>query len=221
MKQPLPIGSLNGPNGVKTLAKELVDMFSLGADAARFSVVSFARDATTRVPWSYDPAEINAGIEKMKTSKRTSISDGFDLARELFADDGGGTRTNAAKIVLFISDGEQSVDAAPGKTLRQTAIDAAQLVKDLPAAVFAWGIGGANLTTLEEIATSPSKASPHTAVIEADVAQLRAYLALLEGAVCNESPPASPPPPSYGRGKPEPPLRTTGNLTAARGRYSV
>ena len=99
-------------------------MFSLGADAARFSVVSFAENATKRVPWSYDPAEIASGIDAISADGETSISDGFALARELFADDGNGSRTNAAKIVLFVSDGEQTVDKADGRTLLQTAVDA-------------------------------------------------------------------------------------------------
>ena len=36
---------------LKAFAKDLVYMFSLGADAARFSVVSFAENATKRVPF--------------------------------------------------------------------------------------------------------------------------------------------------------------------------
>ena len=153
-------------------------------------MVSFAENATTRAPWSYDPAQIESGIDAISPDGETSISDGFALARELFADDGEGTRTNATKIVLFVSDGEQTVDAADDKTLFQTAVDAAQLVKDLPATVFAWGIGErVSLTTLQAIATSPSKARPDTAVRAVDVDGLKHYLALLEAAVCNESPP--------------------------------
>ena len=178
-------------------------MFSLGADAARFSVVSFATNATTRVPWSYDAAEINAGIDEMTADGKTSISDGFEAVRQLFADDG---RVGATKIVLLVSDGEQTVDAAPGKTLLQTAIDAASLVKDLPATVFAWGLGTkVSLSMLQDIATEPSKATPYTAILADDVAELRTYLALLEAASCNESPPSSPPPLSPPPPSPPPP----------------
>ena len=48
MKKPLPNGSMEGPGGLKAFAKELVKQYSLGADAARFSVVSFAENATDR-----------------------------------------------------------------------------------------------------------------------------------------------------------------------------
>ena len=102
-------------------------------------MVCFAENATTRAPWSYDPAQTESGIDAISPDGETSISDGFALARELFADDGAGTRTDAAKIVLFFSDGEQTNDNVDNKTLFQTAVHAAQLVKDLPATVFAWG----------------------------------------------------------------------------------
>ena len=114
MKKPKPEGSMEGPGGLKAFAKTLVSQYALGEDAARFAVVSFAADATTRVPWSYSATEINAGIDQMSADGKTSISDGFEAARQLFADD---SRPGATKIVLLVSDGEQTVDAAPGKTL--------------------------------------------------------------------------------------------------------
>jgi len=189
MKKPKPEGSMEGPGGLKAFAKKLVNMYSLGEDAARFSVVSFATDATTRVPWSYDASEINAGIDEMSADGRTSISDGLEAARQLFADDG---RVGATQIVLLVTDGEQSVDAAPGKTLRQTAVDAAALVKGDNVTVFAWGFGDkVSPVTLEQIATDPSKA-----VLKDILAELEPYLAELEATDCNESPSPSPPSPA-------------------------
>ena len=158
-----------------------VNEYFLGVDAARFSVVSFASDATTRVPWSYNAAEINAGIDQMSADGRTSMSDGFEAARQLFANN---VRVGATKIVLLVSDGEQTVDAAPGKTLLETAVDAAALVKGDGVTVFAWGFGKAELTTLERNATDPS-----TAIVVEDVGTLGGYVLELEAAVCNESPP--------------------------------
>ena len=87
-----------------------VNEYFLGEDAARFSVVSFATDAKTRVPWSYNAAVINAGINEMTAGGQTSISDGFARAQQLFADDG---RVNATKIILFLSDGEQACPTHP------------------------------------------------------------------------------------------------------------
>ena len=198
MKKPKPQGSMEGPDGLKALAKQLVNLYSLGVDAARFSVVSFAATATTRVPWSYNAAVINAGIDEMVAGGKTSISDGLEAAGKLFADDevelysGDDHREKATttKIMLFLTDGEQSVDAAPGKTLNQTAIDAAALVKGAGVTVFAWGFGDkVSPGTLQHIATDLSKA-----ILAHNLAELTSYLVLLEAAVCNNSPPVSPPP---------------------------
>ena len=81
MKKPLPDGSLEGANGSKALAHKLVRMYSLGVDAARFSVVSFAANATTRVGWSYNKSKINEGIDDMSADGKSSISDGFEAVR--------------------------------------------------------------------------------------------------------------------------------------------
>ena len=165
-----------------------VSNYFLGEDAARFSVVSFAANATTRVPWSYDASVIDAGIDLISPDGATSISDGFEVARQLLLTpreeslDG----RDAAKIVLFLSDGEQTVDAAPDKTELETALAAAATVKSLPATVFAWGFGDQlKLTTLEGIASDPTKANPNTVFLAADgVAGLRKHLKELEGYVC-------------------------------------
>ena len=159
---------MEGPGGLKALAKLLVSQFALGVNAARFSVVSFASDATIRLSWSYDYASINAGIDEMTAYGRTSISDGFEAAGQLF--DGG--REGVSKFVLFISDGDQTVDAAPGKSLLQTAVDAATLVKGDGVTVFAWGIGKASLTTLEEIAIAGEGDGAVVAALAAHAARL-------------------------------------------------
>jgi len=175
---------MEGANGSKAFAKKLVSQYALGEDATRFSVVSFASIATTRVGWSYDAAVINAGIDEMSADGKTSISDGFKATGQLFADYG---RVGATKIVLLLSDGEQSDRfAADGKTPLQTVLDAATLVKDSGVTVFAWGFGKkVALTTLEMIATDSSKA-----VRVNDLVQLSDYLEGLVAAVCNESPPS-------------------------------
>ena len=180
MKRPKPNGSMEGPLGLKAFAKDLVHMFSLGPDAARFSVGSFAANATTRVPWSYDAAVINAGIDQMSADGKTSISDGFKAAGKLFANVTN-ARPGATKVVLLVSDGEQSDEfAADGKTALQTAIDAATRVKGSDVTVFALGFGEkVALTTLTQIATDSSKA-----ILAQNMPELNSYLGQLEAAVC-------------------------------------
>ena len=177
MKKPLPDGSMEGPSGMKAFAKQLVNQYALGTDAARFSLVSFAENATTRVAWSTNDVEINAGIDQMVADGKTSISDGLEAAGQLFTND---SRVGATKVVLLVSDGEQTVDAAPFKTPEQTAIDAAALVKGDGATVFAWGFGNkvSLSATLEQIATDSSKA-----LVARDLAELTNYLGWLKVAV--------------------------------------
>merc|ERR1740139_1960031 len=185
---------MEGPDGLKAFAKELVSAFSVGKDAAQFSVVSFAEDATTRVLWSDDEAEIGAGVDEMDPRGSTSISDGIVAARQLFmarqlvANEG---RPAATKIVLLLSDGEQTTDKAPGKTAMQTAVDAAALARAEGITLFAWGFGGVSESTLRQIASDPSKA-----IYATNLAELRSYLADLQVAACEvKLPPPSPPPP--------------------------
>ena len=90
MKKPKPEGSIPG---LKALAKQLVSQYALGDDKARFGVVSFHASATTRVAWSTDEAEINAGIDEMEADGKTSISAGLEAAGQLFND----SRDNARK----------------------------------------------------------------------------------------------------------------------------
>ena len=181
MQKPKPDGSMEGPGGLKAFAKLLVSNYALGVDAVRFSVVSFASIATTRVGWSTNDVEIYAAIDQMDANGKTSISAGFEAAGLLFADGSPG----ATKVVLLFSDGEQSDQfAAPGKTASQTAVDAAGLVKDQGASVFAWGFGSASLNTLQQIATEPSQA-----ILVEDLGDLTTYLKDLEAAICNVAPP--------------------------------
>eukprot|EP00964_Phaeocystis_antarctica_P139455 scaffold104241_cov78-Phaeocystis_antarctica.AAC.1 len=176
----LKLTTLEGPGGLKAFAKQLVSQYALGMDVVRFSVVSFAADATTRVAWSTNDIEINAGIDEMSADGKTSISDGFEAARQLFANHG---RVGATKVVLLVSDDEQTVDAAPGKTMLETAVDAAALIKEMGVTVFAWGFGNkVSSAMLEWVATDPSKA-----ILAQDLAELASYLVLLEVAVCNDS----------------------------------
>ena len=104
--------------------------------------------------------------------------------------------------MLLVADGEQSEELG-GDTV---AIGAAARVKGDDVTVFGWGFGQANLTTLQRVATDPSKAVFVTTVTELSN---YSYIASLEAAVCDESPPPSlppsPPPPTTTTTPPSPP----------------
>ena len=198
MKKPRPDGSMEGPNGAKAFAKRLIREFQLGEDLARFAVVSFSGVATTRVSWSSDVAVIDTGIDAMSADGKTSISAGFGAVHQLFTND---ARVGASKIVLLLSDGEQS----PQFGTSQTAVDSANLVKNDGATVFAWGFAEVKETTLEQIASDPSKA-----IFAQDMTELMSYINTLEAAVCDFTPrkpptPPTPPPPAPDISPPPPP----------------
>ena len=163
--------------------------YTLGDDAARFGVVSFNHLATLRVNLTHNAAEIDAGIDEMTASGGTSISSGFLMTRQLFADH---ARVNATKIALLLSDGQDG-----------GAVAAAALVKGDHVTVFAWGFGRANLVELKQLASDPDKA-----VLGTNIFDLTSYLAPLQAAVCALPPPSlppSPPPPPSPSSPPVPP----------------
>ena len=163
--------------------------YTLGDDAARFGVVSFNHLATLRVNLTHNAAEIDAGIDELTASGGTSISSGFLMTRQLFADH---ARVNATKIALLLSDGQDG-----------GAVAAAALVKGDHVTVFAWGFGRANLAELKQLASDPDKA-----VLGTNIFDLTSYLAPLQAAVCALPPPSlppSPPPPPSPSSPPVPP----------------
>jgi len=188
MKKPKPDGSMEGPEGAKNFTKSLVNKYFPGKNPTRFSVVSFASVATTRVQWSNNPTVINASIDQMEANGKTNIAGGFDAVRKLFADDVfEGDGSSRPKIVLLLLDGEQSdkVYSDDGKTAWQTAVDAAARVKGDGVTVFAWGFGEkVSNSTLQQIATDKSKAT-----LANDISELSSHLIRLEAAVCNRSRP--------------------------------
>jgi hypothetical protein len=153
-----------------------VSHYTLGDDAARFGVVSFNDLATLRVNLTHNAAEIDAGIDEMTASGLTSISSGFLMTRQLFADH---ARVNATKIALLLSDGQDG-----------GAVAAAALVKGDHVTVFAWGFGGAHMAELQQLASDPSKA-----VLGTNLFDLTSYLAPLQAAACALPPPSLPPSP--------------------------
>ena len=75
MKKNQTNSSESAMDGVKALAKKIVDMFYLSSTdlAARFSVVSFNETATIRVTWSTDDGDIDAAIDAISPD-----GDGWD-----------------------------------------------------------------------------------------------------------------------------------------------
>ena len=141
-------------DGARDLAKKIVDMFYLDSTdlAARFSVVSFSETATLRETWSTDRDVLGAAIDSISPDGKTSISAGLTLAGQLLDN----ARDNATKVVLLLTDGEQTVGSdgtvcsdenqavctaagiAAAEALRGKVFSDGTTVEDN---VFAWGFG--------------------------------------------------------------------------------
>ena len=138
------------------------------------------------------------------------LADGLQMARDQFA---CCYNRGASKLVLLLSDGEQTVcsdgsimhggGACPdGNTPTQTAVAKAGETKDGGVTIFAWGFGGANEATLQQIASDPEKA-----IFETKLSELRGHLRELRQDACAVSlPPPSPPPPGPPPSPPPVPL---------------
>ena len=166
-------------DAARALAKKIVDLFYLSSTdyAARFSVVSFNETATLRETWSTDDAEIDAAIDAISPDGKTSISNGLNLAGELL----GEARVSATRVVLLLSDGEQSEDLGGSAE----AIAAAQNLSKVTDKVFAWGFGDSlSNATLIAIAGDESRVQ-----FTDDVSELFDFLAALLDYVCNDPPP--------------------------------
>ena len=117
---------------MKQFAKDIVDSFDLAH--TKFGVVSFNGDATTRTIFSSSQYSINTAIDAMYANGYTSISDGFDAAGTMFD---SYHRDGATKIVLLLSDGEQTTDGTCSSRsyctdaqYRQAAINSATELKE-------------------------------------------------------------------------------------------
>ena len=164
-------GSMAGDMpAMKTFAQQIISSFApLGDAAAKFAVVGFEEDATLHSPFTADESALHVAIDSLVAYGMTSISDGLARAHTEFVNY---HRAGATKIVLTLSDGDQTTDCSPSCT--QAPIDAADALKADGITIFSWGFGGVSVATLEAIASDPSKAK-----YSADLAGLDTYVAAL------------------------------------------
>ena len=176
-------------DGVKTLAKKLVDLFYTGSNglAARFSVVPFNETARIRVDWSTEEGEIDAAIDAISPDGNTSISAGLNLAGALLDD----ARDTATKVALLLTDVKMDNTCPPGYACLPGQFNPAAAIaagKDLNTVadkVFAWGFGDRlQRDMLVAIAGDESRVQ-----YTDDASELFDFLAALLADVCNDPPP--------------------------------
>ena len=149
-------GSINDEvDEMEDFAKEVVDGFTLSEAEGKFGVVTFHSEAKTRTSLTTDRDKIFRAIDKLTGGGATSISDGLTKAQDEYD---AHARADAERIVLLLSDGEQTVDCVTDEHCSQTAILASLPLKAAGATIFAWGFGDITEETLQGIASDPSKA---------------------------------------------------------------
>ena len=109
---------------MKRFAKDVVEHFApLGEEGAKFGLIKFSDYATLLSTFSANQTAVNGAIDALQWWGETHIARGLELAREQF--ESAAHRSDATKIVLLLSDGEQSGRYGG----RPAAIDAATQVK--------------------------------------------------------------------------------------------
>ena len=139
---------------MKVFAKEIVDHFQyvgmLGEASAKFAVISFAETATTRTSFTASRSTISSAIDSMSANGWTAISQGLRSSGTLFS---SAHRTGAVRIVLTLSDGDQTTDCGSPPDCTGAAVAASAALKAQSVTVFAWGFGGVSASTLASIAS--------------------------------------------------------------------
>lgn len=130
---------------MKTFVHDFLVHFAIGPTANQFSVVKF-NDASTEV-FSLNRystlSDIQSAVSLITySSGGTSIGSGLNYARQFSFTPGHGARTDAAKIVILITDGQSSIS------------NEAELLKDQYVTIYCVGVtSGINEQLLRSIST--------------------------------------------------------------------
>ena len=122
----------------------VIDSSPDGADAA----VRVSQDVTTLIGLSSDYDAIDLALQSIQpTDGQTWISGGLESAADILV----GARADAMRVILLLTDGEQTDDFGGS----EAAIATADEVKAKGNELFAVGFGTAELSTLEAMASLP------------------------------------------------------------------
>ena len=191
---------------VRNFANAIIGQFALGATqtaGSRFAVVFFASSAQTVASLTADASTLNSAISGYSPRGLTCISCGLAPAAALLRS--ATDRPNARKVILLLTDGEQSYSYGG----RSAAIASAQAARggsdDIT--LLALGFGGARAATLNAMASSPSSLNSFPA---SSLAELQVRLSdmctvlssprppplVMPSPLRPPAPPPTPPPPS-------------------------
>ena len=179
---------------LRSFAKDLLNQFKLSDASVSLGVVDFASQATVISHLSTDAAAVSRAIDSSNNPRGyTHISEGLKVGLEVI--DGAGKRAGARRVMLLLTDGEQTYSFCyqPVGKARECGTDAAiAMAKDVQPQVdtlFSIGFGGVLDKTVNALASAPSSEHAYRAD---DIQQLMAHFANF----CSFLKPKPPPPPS-------------------------
>ena len=145
-------GSVGGVIGaMRSFATDVMQQFTLGADAARFGLVKFEWSGSVVVPLTTDELEMQRGIAALDAGGNTCLQCGFARASEAFSD--ATPRAGATRVALLLTDGNPNIPVSGALTQANAAADS---LKASGVTVFAWGFGSVDESVLNDVATPPA-----------------------------------------------------------------
>ena len=150
-------GSMLGKEGLLTnFVRSLAGQMTYGPPAdTQVSVVMFSSDAVTitQPEMATTFAEVAAALPAYRTVEFTNIGAGLEMAKDIWdRAEAAGTYNGNQKVIVLISDGEQSPQFNGGPA---GAVRTADAIKASGITIFAVGFGLVSSDTLRQLASSP------------------------------------------------------------------
>ena len=150
-------GSMLGKEGLLTnFVRSLAGQMTYGPPAdTQVSVVMFSSDAVTitQPEMATTFAEVAAALPSYRTVEFTNIGAGLEMAKDIWdRAEAAGTYNGNQKVIVLISDGEQSPQFNGGPA---GAVRTADAIKASGITIFAVGFGLVSSDTLRQLASSP------------------------------------------------------------------
>lgn len=138
-------GSMGGPPIVeaRNAASDFVDLMDLQENRDAVSVISFSNQAFVRQAFTHDRSRAISAIQGLQADGGTDIAAGLTSAAQQLVQQTA--LTNTRQVIILLSDGQSDVAAA---------IAAADAAKSQGIWLYTIALGGADTTTLSQIASS-------------------------------------------------------------------
>jgi Mg-chelatase subunit ChlD len=127
---------------IREFARGIASQLELGLLSVQLGIIEFDSEATLLSPLTTDAAALELAIATYGSGGTTNIGAGVEMAVQSLQ--GGLSRAGAAKIMLVLSDGQQSESSGGDKAAIRSANDA----KAAGVRLFSIGFGGVEVCAL-------------------------------------------------------------------------